>query len=91
MTMVSGLENVVAAETRLSMVDGQAGKLVIVGYPLEELGPNATYEEVLYLLWNGKLPNASELKAFEDELEAESHIPEGVLNVLRMAAEANVP
>jgi citrate synthase len=91
MTMVSGLENVVAAETRLSMVDGQAGKLVIVGYPLEELGPNATYEEVLYLLWNGKLPNASELKAFEDELEAESHIPEGTLNVLRMAAEANVP
>jgi len=89
--MVSGLEGVVAAETNLSKVDGQAGKLVIAGYPLEELAPNATFEECLYLLWNGKLPNQSELDGFKAKLKAESNIPGPVLDVLKAAAAANVP
>ena len=89
--MVSGLEGVVAAETKLSKVDGLAGKLVIAGYPLEELAPNATFEECLYLLWNGKLPNQSELDSFTAELKSHSQIPEVVLHVLKSAAEAQVP
>ncbi|MBI1729567.1 citrate synthase/methylcitrate synthase [Candidatus Acetothermia bacterium] len=91
MPTASGLENVIAAETRLSMVDGTAGKLVICGYPLEEIAPNATYEEALYLLWNGRLPNAKELKDFEAELEAESSMPDSTLLVLKLAAKAKVP
>ena len=62
--MVSGLEEVVAAETILSDVDGQAGRLIIRGQSLDELVKHATYESVLTLLWEGffkKQPPASEM------------------------------
>ena len=52
----SGLEGVVAAQTRLSHVDGQKGELIVGGYAIEELAPNATFEEVVYLLWHDRLP-----------------------------------
>src|ERR1700735_5444730 len=50
---IDGLENVVAAETVLSEVDGQAGRLVIRGHPVEELAGRATYEEAAHLLLDG--------------------------------------
>ena len=48
--MNQGLEGVVVAETSLSMVDGERGELIIGGYPVEELAPNATFEETVSLL-----------------------------------------
>ncbi|HEY8004021.1 MAG TPA: citrate/2-methylcitrate synthase, partial [Phenylobacterium sp.] len=48
-----GLEDVVAAATVLSEVDGQAGRLIIRGHSLDELAGRATYEEVVRLLWDG--------------------------------------
>jgi citrate synthase len=54
--MVDGLENVVAAETVLSDVDGLAGRLVIRGLPLEALAGRVSYEHVLGLLWEGFFP-----------------------------------
>ena len=50
-----GLEGVVATSTRISHVDGQAGQLIIGGYPLEEIAGKATFEEVAYVLWNAAL------------------------------------
>ena len=47
---MSGLEGVVAAETSLSLVDGERGELIIAGYPVEEIAPKATFEEVVELL-----------------------------------------
>lgn len=55
--MSDGLENVVAAETVLSDVDGLAGRLIIRGLPLEALTGRMSYEEVLSLLWDGFFPN----------------------------------
>lgn len=49
--MVNGLEDVIAAETVLSDVDGQAGRLVIRGRSLDELVASSTFEDVLALLW----------------------------------------
>lgn len=49
--MINGLDNVVVAETVLSEVDGQAGRLVIRGHSLDELVANATFERVVALLW----------------------------------------
>ncbi len=54
----SGLEGVIAAETRLSRVDGLAGELIIAGFAVEELASNATFEETLHLLWHDVLPDA---------------------------------
>jgi len=53
---MSGLEGVVAAETALSMVDGEGGQLIIAGFAVEELAPNATFDETVRLLWeSGRL------------------------------------
>jgi len=51
--MSDGLEGVVAADTVLSEVDGQAGRLIIRGHSLDELAGRTTYEEVVRLLWDG--------------------------------------
>ena len=63
-----GLEGVVAAETKLSHVDGERGELIIAGYRVDDLAPNATFEEVVWLLWNGELPEERELANFRTEL-----------------------
>src|ERR1041385_7068463 len=56
---MNGLEGVVAAETKLSMVDGERGELIIAGYPVEELAPNASFEEVVGLLFGVRGESAS--------------------------------
>lgn len=83
-----GLEDVTVAETRLSYIDGDAGELVIGGYPLKELAGNASYEETLYLLYNDRLPSKSELENFSSELASYRELPEATLDVVREAAES---
>ncbi len=56
-----GLEGVIVASTRLSKVDGIAGRLYYRGYSIDDLAQNATFEEVAYLLWYGHLPTRLEL------------------------------
>ncbi len=91
MTYKPGLEGVVAAQTRLSSVDGLAGELVIAGFPLEEIAGKATFEEMLYLLWNDALPNARQLTEFRGTLAAQRSLPAATLDLLRSAAVAKVP
>ena len=57
---MSGLEGVVAAETKLSMVDGEKGELIIAGYPVEELAPHATFEQTVELLWGRPFERGSQ-------------------------------
>jgi citrate synthase len=85
-----GLEGVVAATTRLSSVDGEAGVLLLAGYPVEEIAPRATFEEMTWLLWNGDLPTAGELEAFRRELAGRRRLPAEVLDLLRAAARRRV-
>ena len=73
MVMINGLDDVVVAETVLSDVDGQAGKLVIRGYSLDELVANATYEEVVTLLWEGFFDEAAELNRLSELLGTARH------------------
>jgi len=70
-----GLEGVVAASTRISHVFGEEGRLVYQGYEISELAGKVTYEEVCYLLWHGKLPNASELGQFNQQMRAQRTLP----------------
>ena len=87
----SGLEGVVAAQTRLSHVDGQHGRLIVGGYAIEELAPHATFEEVVYLLWHDRLPAADELAAWRQELAAWRALPPAAIDLLRAAAKADMP
>ncbi|MGH7598534.1 MAG: citrate synthase [bacterium] len=90
-TWVPGLEGIVAAQTRLSRVDGQAGELIIAGFRVEELAGNASFEETVYLLWHDELPNAGQLTAFRQELAAQRELPQAALDLLRAATTKNVP
>ncbi|HVZ39738.1 MAG TPA: citrate synthase/methylcitrate synthase [Candidatus Kapabacteria bacterium] len=90
-TIRPGLEGVVAAETTLSSVDGEAGELIIAGYPVEELAPNATFEETAWLLWNGELPCDEDLEAFAGMLASHRAIPAATLALLREAAANGIP
>src|SRR5215813_2572409 len=64
----SGLDDVVAAETVLSDVDGQAGQLVLRGYRVEDLVGRVTFEDVCGLMWNGALPSPGEREAMRAAL-----------------------
>ena len=88
--MANGLEGVVAAATRLSQVDGEAGRLTLGGYAVEELAPRASFEETVFLLWNDRLPTAAELTALRRELARHRTLPPPVLVLLRHAARHRV-
>jgi len=90
-TMVSnGLEDVVAAAMRLSQVDGEAGELIIAGYPVGELAANATFEETTWLLWHGERPSPRELDSFRAELAVYRALPAATLALLRECARARL-
>jgi len=63
-----GLEEVVAASTRLSDVDGNAGRLWYAGYDIHDLAVNSTFEEVVFVLHNSRLPTQVELKELNERL-----------------------
>jgi citrate synthase len=64
MAFSKGLEGVVAAETKMSFIDGEKGILEYVGIPIGELASNSTFEETVFLLWNTRLPKKDELDSF---------------------------
>lgn len=90
-TFHPGLEGIIAAETRLSHVDGEAGRLIIAGYALEDVAPHASFEEVVFLLWQDRLPTAAELEQLRQALAARRALPEPTLTLLRAAAAAGLP
>jgi citrate synthase len=88
---VPGLANVVAAQTRLSSVNGLEGELIIAGFPLQEIASQATFEEMVYLLWNDALPTAAELNEFRQALATQRLLPNATVEVLREAIEYQLP
>jgi len=83
-----GLEGVLVAESEMSDIDGEAGRLVYRGYDIEDLARETTYEEVLYLLWHGDLPDSDELADFADAMAAERAVDDRVFDTLAALGEA---
>ena len=82
MAKVTGLEGVVAAETELSLVDGEKGMLVYRGFPAKDLAVNRDFEEVAYLLLKGELPDAEELKEWKSRLAGKREMPPHVRSII---------
>ncbi|MCC6801421.1 MAG: citrate synthase [Anaerolineae bacterium] len=82
-TAKKGLDGVSIGPSRLSLVNGSEGKLIYAGYPIEVLAANASYEEVVYLLWNDRLPNAAELETLRAAIAAEATVYEPVIKHLK--------
>src|SRR6218665_543786 len=86
-----GLEGVIANESALSNVVGDIGELSYLGYHIDELVNNCTYEEVVYLLHKGRLPNRAELTDFEARIRSDRRLPDGVIEFLRNAPKTAAP
>lgn len=80
-----GLEGIVANSTRLSDVLGEIGQLIYGGYDINELAGKVSFEEIVYLLWYGELPNARQLEVITDALRKHRDLPQGVVNFLTSA------
>jgi citrate synthase len=78
-----GLEGVVAAKSEICFIDGNAGQLVYRGYDIADLVEHATFEEVAFLLWDGKLPNRGELETLRRQLGESAVLPDHVTAILR--------
>src|SRR6516162_4262988 len=87
-TTGAGLEGVVAGESEICYIDGYAGVLSYRGYNIHTLADNATFEEVIFLLWNGWLPAQAELDQRKKDLGADRGLPSAVVDYLKAAAQA---
>ncbi len=90
-TFVKGLAGVVAAQTALSSIDGVNGVLTYRGLNIHDLAGKAQYEEVVYLLLNGSLPNADQLAQFKQELSRHRAVAQPVLDLITTFAKSGVP
>jgi citrate synthase len=79
----TGLRGVTVASTKISDVQGDAGKLIYRGYLVQDLAANATFEEVAHLLLKEKLPTKAELSEFKAQLSAERHLPAAIITALK--------
>ena len=79
----AGLEGVVATSSQICYIDGERGVLSYFGYNIHTLAENATFEEVIYLLWNGKLPNEKQLAELKASLVAERELPGEITDFLK--------
>jgi citrate synthase len=82
-TAAKGLKGVIAADSAVCLVDGEAGRLIYRGYNIHELAQHSTFEEVCYLLLKGELPSAFQLEEFSSELAQYRRLPDGVLAFLK--------
>lgn len=79
----AGLRGVVAAQSKIGDVNGEQGILIYQGYNIHDLAANSTFEEVVYLLWNERLPNQSELDALCAEFRTHYAIPNEIVDMMK--------
>ncbi|GIN11701.1 citrate synthase 2 [Shouchella clausii] len=76
MTTTRGLEGIVATQSSVSSIIDD--ELTYHGYGIDDLAENASFEEVVYLLWNGELPTKEELESFSKELAEQASVPDEI-------------
>ncbi len=77
-----GLEGVIATESRISKVDGVAGKLYYLGYSITDLVENCDFEEVTYLLLHGELPNRTQLEEFRKKMRGARELKKPIIRMI---------
>ncbi|HET8635905.1 MAG TPA: citrate synthase [Acidobacteriaceae bacterium] len=78
-----GLEGIVATNSSICWIDGDAGVLAYRGIDIHELASKSTFEETAYLLWNGTLPTLQELDSFTRRLTEARKLPPQIIDLLR--------
>jgi citrate synthase len=90
-TMIPGLEGVPIAESSVSLVEGQAGRLTYRGYSIEDLTRGTSFEEVVALLYDGELPSAARTTEVRAEMESARALTEQQIEIARRAGEITHP
>jgi citrate synthase len=86
-----GLEDIIAGPSSICYIDGVNGILAYRGIDIHELADNATFEEVTYLLWHGKLPTRAQLADFSLQLARERKLDAQIISLLRQAPKHALP
>ncbi len=86
-----GFEDVIAGTSSICFIDGENGILAYRGIDIHELADNATFEEVTYLLWHGKLPTRAELAEFSLQLARERKLDAQIISFLRQVPKHALP
>ncbi len=79
----AGLRGVAAATSSMSDVNGEKGQLIYQGYDIHDLVAHSTFEEVIFLLWNKRLPKAAELDQLKSSLAASYEIPADIIDLMK--------
>ncbi|MGH7785163.1 MAG: citrate/2-methylcitrate synthase, partial [Candidatus Binatia bacterium] len=78
-----GLRGVVAAQSAIGDVNGEQGILIYQGYNIHDLAEHSTFEEVIFLLWNGRLPKSDELEEIKTRLRRNYEVPAEVIAMMK--------
>lgn len=79
----AGLRGVVAASSSIGDVNGEQGILIYQGYDIHDLAEHSSFEETVYLLWHGRLPNGAEFEAFKRDIGEHYELPPQVVELIR--------
>src|SRR5437762_13125733 len=79
----AGLQDVVVATSQICSIDGQRGKLSYWGYDIHDLASHSTFEEVVYLLWHGRLPRPKELEELHEQLAEHRQVTPEVIDLIK--------
>src|SRR5438552_53896 len=90
-TVNPGLEGIIVGSTAISLVAGEEGRLIYRGYDIADLAANASFEEVAYLLWHGRLPSAGELESTRAAMAGTRELPSPVVDMLHGFAPGSWP
>ncbi|HXT63388.1 MAG TPA: citrate/2-methylcitrate synthase, partial [Pyrinomonadaceae bacterium] len=85
--VATGLRGVVAASSSIGDVDGEKGELIYQGVNIHDLATQSTFEEVVFLLWNGRLPKRAELDELKQTLAASYELPGEIVELIKGMAE----
>ena len=83
MTNRGGLEGAIVADITTSYIDGGIGKLVYCGYAIEDLAETTSFEEILFLLFNSRLPKRSEYENLRAIIAAGAALPPAVVDMMK--------
>lgn len=87
----AGLEDIVAADSSVCYLDGKEGRLLYQGYDIHDLAANSTFEEVVYLLWFGRLPKKTEYENIYKELRINRRLPDEVVKIMKLFPKKSSP
>lgn len=86
-----GLEDVVATDSAICFVDGKQGRLIYRGYDIRDLAQHSGFEEVVYLLWFGRLPTKTELETIQKDLRVNRKLPAEVITAMKALPKNALP